>query len=191
MHIPPKDIRQYPFYLRWLYRRLEKQHGQFLLPWYQWGRMPSLQILFFLFWARLDSKKSTLDPALRALVQVRVAQLNWCAFCVDFNAVNLLNRTGSTQKADQLDKWRDTPGFSEEERLALEYTEEISRPGVKVEEELMDRLKGRFSDDQIVELTALITFQTMSAKFNAALNIPSQGMCRLPDKKQPRRPRGS
>ena len=181
MHIDPKPITKYPFYLRWLYRRLERKHGQFLLPWYQWGRLPVLQILFFLFWARLDSKKSRLDPALRALVQVRVAQLNWCAFCVDFNALNLLKRTNSLEKAVRLEKWRETDEFLPEERVALAYTELICREGVKIPEELMNRLKQTFCDDQIVELTALITFQTMSAKFNAALDIPSQGMCRLPE----------
>lgn len=180
MHIEPKPITEYPFYLRWIYRRLEKKHGQFLLPWYQWGRLPALQILFFLFWARLDSKRSRLDPALRALVQVRVAQLNWCAFCVDFNTLNLLKRTDSLDKAGRLERWKKEEGFTEQEKLALEYTEEVSKTGVKIDSGLMGRLKETFSADQIVELTALITFQTMSAKFNAALDIPSQGMCRLP-----------
>ena len=38
----------------------------------------------------LDRKKSNLGPALCALVQVRIAQLNWCEFCIDYNALNLL-----------------------------------------------------------------------------------------------------
>ena len=39
--------------------------------------------------------------------------------------------------------------------------------------------------DAIVELSALIAFQNMSSKFNAALAVPPQGFCRLPD--QPRK----
>lgn len=180
MHISPKKLSEYPFYLRWLYRHLEKKFGQFLLPWYYWGRMPSLQILFFLFWSHLDRKSSLLDPALRAIVQVRVAQLNGCAFCVDYNALNLLKRTNSMEKFEHLQEWRDHSIFAGTEKTALEYTEEIAKPEGKVSKELMDRLKTLLSDDQIVELTALISFQTMSAKFNAALDIPSQGMCRIP-----------
>jgi alkylhydroperoxidase family enzyme len=41
-------------------------------------------------------------------------------------------------------------------------------------------LRGHFSDDEIVELTALIAFQNLSSKFNAALGVPSQGFCSLP-----------
>jgi hypothetical protein len=32
----------------------------------------------------------------------------------------------------------------------------------------------------MVELTGLIAFQNMSAKFNAALDVPPQGFCQLP-----------
>ena len=40
---------------------------------------------------------------------------------------------------------------------------------------------GRFFDaDAIVELTALIALQNASSKFNAALAIPSQGLCAPP-----------
>ena len=38
----------------------------------------------------------------------------------------------------------------------------------------------------MVELTGLIAFQNMSAKFNAALDIAPQGFCQLPV--QPERP---
>lgn len=66
-----------------------------MIPGLFWGRIPKLQILFVLFWGHLDRKDSSLEPSLRALVQVRVAQINWCDFCIDYNALNLLERTNS------------------------------------------------------------------------------------------------
>ena len=39
------------------------------------------------------------------------------------------------------------------------------------------QMKQHFSDDAITEMTALIAFQNLSARFNAALDIPSQGLC--------------
>lgn len=179
MHILAKPISEYPWYLRLYFRYQEKKIGQILLPGLFWGRLPFLQILFILFWRYLDRKNSTLDFALRALVQIRVAQLNWCKFCIDINSLNLLNRTNSTAKADSLDEWKTNPLFSDIERAALEYVEVISGPQVKVSPELMAKLKKHFNDDQIVELTALISFQNMSAKFNAGLDIPSQGLCKI------------
>lgn len=44
---------------------------------------------------------------------------------------------------------------------------------------LFEGLRRHFSDDAIVELTALVAFQNMSSKFNAALGVPAQGLCAL------------
>jgi alkylhydroperoxidase family enzyme len=49
-----------------------------------------------------------------------------------------------------------------------------------VTDELIARLREFFDDDGIVELTGLIAFQNLSSKFNSALDVPSQGFCRLP-----------
>jgi hypothetical protein len=45
-------------------------------------------------------------------------------------------------------------------------------------------LRRHFDDDAIIELTAVIAFQNLSSKFNAALGVPPQGFCSvapLPD----------
>ena len=42
---------------------------------------------------------------------------------------------------------------------------------------LKAQMKQHFTDDAITEMTALIAFQNLSARFNAALDIPSQGLC--------------
>ena len=182
MHIKPKEIKAYPFYLRWFFKSQEKKLGQVLLPGLFWGRIPFLQVLFLFFWGHLDRKSSPLESGLRALVQVRVAQLNWCSFCIDINSLNLLNRTNSTQKADLLDEWETNEIFNAKERVTMRYVGLMTNKEVKIPKEVMDELKSHFTDDQIVELTALIAFQNMSAKFNAALDIPSQGLCKMPVK---------
>ena len=40
--------------------------------------------------------------------------------------------------------------------------------------------RDSFTDDAIVELSALVAFQNMSSKFNAALDVPAEGFCRVP-----------
>jgi alkylhydroperoxidase family enzyme len=47
---------------------------------------------------------------------------------------------------------------------------------------LFERIRTHFNDDAIVELTGLIAFQNMSSKFNSALDLPAQGLCKLPEK---------
>jgi alkylhydroperoxidase family enzyme len=64
--------------------------------------------------------------------------------------------------------------------VALEYADAITLSDLEVTDDVMARVKQQFDDDAIVELTALIAFQNMSSKFNAALDVPPQGFCRLP-----------
>ena len=111
---------------------------------------------------------------------VRVSQLNRCRFCVDLNSATLLRRGVDEAKLWALDDWRASNLFSARERLALDYAEAMTRSDLAVDEALAARVKEHFDDDALIELTALIAFQNLSSKFNAALGVPPQGFCRLP-----------
>jgi len=45
-----------------------------------------------------------------------------------------------------------------------------------VDDDLFRELRQSFSDDEIVELTAVIAWENSSSKFNRALRIESQGL---------------
>jgi alkylhydroperoxidase family enzyme len=92
-------------------------------------------------------------------------------------------RAGSMDKALAVAEWRQSALYSERERAALEYAEAVTRS--EVNDGMMARLREHFTEDAVVELTGLAAFQNMSAKFNAALGIPSQGFCAVPARKQP------
>ncbi len=49
-----------------------------------------------------------------------------------------------------------------------------------VDDEVVARLRAHLDEDAIVELTALIAFQNMSSRLNAALDVPPQGFCKVP-----------
>jgi alkylhydroperoxidase family enzyme len=66
--------------------------------------------------------------------------------------------------------------FDDDERLALEYADRITLSDQDVDDELFARLRARFDDDTIVELTETIAWENASSKFNRALRIPSQGL---------------
>ena len=78
--------------------------------------------------------------------------------------------------------WRDNEIFSAEERLALDYAERMTITGQRVDDTLFAGLKARFSEAQIVELTAAIALENFRSKFNPALGIESQGFCLLPER---------
>jgi AhpD family alkylhydroperoxidase len=129
-----------------------------------------------LLYGALDRKSSPLEPALRSLLTVRVSQINHCGFCVDINSATLLQRGISENKLWALEDWRTSNLFSERERVALEYAEAITRSDLAVTDDLMARLKRRFDDDAVVDLTALVAFQNMSSKFNACARRAAAGL---------------
>jgi len=78
--------------------------------------------------------------------------------------------------------WRESSLFSEEERLVLDYAERMTITGERVDEALFARLKARFSEAQIVELTAAVALENFRSKFNPPLGIGAQGFCLLPER---------
>lgn len=66
--------------------------------------------------------------------------------------------------------------FSERDRAALVYAEAVARSNT-VPESVFESIKRHFTDDEIVELTAVITWEICAAKFNRALEIEGQGIC--------------
>jgi AhpD family alkylhydroperoxidase len=170
-----------PWYLRPLFWLQKRRWGQVLVPALIWARVPSFYLALAGFYAAIERKGSPLEPSLRSLVQSRVSQLDECAFCIDLNSMLAAERAGSLEKALAVADWRQNALYTPRERLALEYAEAVTAS--RVSDELADRLKAEFGENTMVELTGLIAFQNMSAKFNAALDIPAQGFCRVPEGK--------
>ncbi len=178
--VAAKPLSGYPWFIRLFFWKQQRTYGRILDPGLLWGRSPWVFAAVALLYGALDRRSSPLSPALRSLVTVRVSQINHCAFCVDINSATLAKRGVSMDKIKVLASWRESPLFSPEERLALEYAEAMTMTGAGVSDDLRQRLKNQWTDDSIVELTGLIAFQNLSSKFNAALDVPSQGFCMIP-----------
>jgi AhpD family alkylhydroperoxidase len=178
MRIAPASTR--PWYLRPFFWNQRRKYGKVLDAALLWARSPRLFLAVATLYGAVDRKSSPIPPALRSLLTVRVSQINHCGFCVDLNSATVLKRGIGEDKLWALPEWRASNLFDELERIALEYAEAITRADLEVTDDLMARLKRQFDDDAIVELTALIAFQNLSSKFNAALDVPPQGFCRPP-----------
>lgn len=133
-----------------------------------------------LLYGALNRRGSPLDPALRSLVTVRISQINHCAFCVDVNAATLEKRGVGEDKILALQHWRESDLFTPAERAALDYAEAVTDTRGEVTAAIRTALQERFDEDARAELTGLIAFQNMSSKFNAALDVPPQGFCHVP-----------
>ena len=179
MRVSAKTLGEYPWYLRPFFWNQKRKYGQALLPSLLWARAPPLFVAVALLYGAFERKRARVDPVLRALVTARVAQINWCRFCMDINAFLLTRRTGSLEKAEALAGWRGSDLFSAKEKVVLEYVEAVTCTERQVDDDLMERLRRFFDEDAIVELTGLVAFQNLSSKFNSALDVPAQGFCSL------------
>ena len=180
MRVEPKPIRRYPWYVRPFFWNQRRKYGAVFDPALLWGRSPKVFTAVALLYGALDRLSSPIEPSLRSLLTVRVSQLNHCRFCIDINAATLLRRGAPLAKLEALEVWRASKLFTARERSALAYAEAMTEQASSVDDALVAQLRPHFDDDAIIEPTALIAFQNMSSKFNAALDIPPQGFCRTP-----------
>ena len=128
----------------------------------------------------------TVDGRLKNLVELKGAQMIGCEFCVDLGSQICRNSGLSDDELLALPRYRQSDLFSEREKLALDYTVGVMRTPVDVGDELFARLKEHFSDEQLVEITALLTVVNLD-RFNAAFGIGSAGfsegmVCVPPDR---------
>ncbi|KFC09433.1 putative carboxymuconolactone decarboxylase [Trabulsiella guamensis ATCC 49490] len=175
-------LQQLPVSLKPIAAMQQKHYGAVLNPTRWWGRMPRLFWLVALFVGFLERRRSPLVPELRALLMTRISQVCHCDFCIDANSLRLAERSGAMDKVLAVANWRDSALFTQQERVALAYADAVTATPPQVDEALKAELSAYFSAEAISEMTALIAFQNLSARFNAALAIPSQGLCQRPGK---------
>ena len=82
----------------------------------------------------------------------------------------------SDEKLHALNAWESSDRFDERERLALTYADAMAFTDRDVDDELFDRLRSEFSEEEIIELTAKIAWENASSRFNRAMRVPAQGL---------------
>ena len=123
-----------------------------------------------------------LSARLSDLVNLKVASLIGCRLCVELNSAWSRAHGVSTEELAALADPGRAAEFSERERAALVYAETLATADT-VPESVFEAVQRHFSEDEIVELTATITWEICAAKFNRALEIEGQGIgavCPLP-----------
>ncbi|OUR95785.1 carboxymuconolactone decarboxylase [Halobacteriovorax marinus] len=102
--------------------------------------------------------KKTLDHKLIELVKIRVSQINGCAYCIDMHTKDARAFSEDEQRIFALSAWREAPFYTDQERAALEWAEVNTLIStLKVTDDLFDRMKTFFTDEQLVDLTMVVT----------------------------------
>ena len=75
---------------------------------------------------RKTAQEAGLDRTLVELINIRVSQINECAYCLHVHVRDALLRGETAQRLAVLPAWRDTSLFSAKERAALTLAESLT-----------------------------------------------------------------
>ncbi|HVN17708.1 MAG TPA: hypothetical protein VMU05_03020 [Dongiaceae bacterium] len=91
----------------------------------------------------------------------------------------------TSEQIANLNRYRTDFNFSELERLVLEYADAMTRIPVEVPDALFARLRERFPEPALVELTSAIAWENYRARYDHALGIEAENftegaVCAMP-----------
>ena len=86
-----------------------------------------------------------------------------------------------------LSQFESSTNFSEDERLVLRLAVALTRTPSDVTDDLFRLLRARFSERELVELTAAISWENYRARFNRTFAVESDDfsngkVCALPER---------
>jgi AhpD family alkylhydroperoxidase len=161
------------------------QSGNGIEPMEIWAHQPKMMFGMGRFNQAVRKGKSV-DERLKNLIELKGAQMIGCEFCVDLGSQICRNSGFSEEELLALPRYHQSELFTDREKLALDYAAAVMRTPVDVTDELFARMKEHFSNEQLVEITALLTLVNID-RFNAAFAIGSAGfsegmVCVPPDR---------
>src|SRR5688500_4747651 len=88
-----------------------------------------------------------IDEKIRGLIDIRVSQINGCAFCLDMHTKQAKIHGETELRLYHVAIWRESPLFDAREKAALAWAEVLTRlPTEGVEDEAYEQARAHFSE---------------------------------------------
>jgi len=100
--------------------------------------------------------KSILPAAEREMARMRIAQLNSCNACSTFRAPSVLEAGVSEDLYEHVADAASYGGYTDRQRLAVEYAERFATDHSSIDDDMMGRLRAVFSDSEVLDLTMCV-----------------------------------
>ena len=102
-------------------------------------------------------EKTSISPTLRHLIDIRVSQLNGCAFCVDMHVKEATIAGERPLRLHHIAIWRESPLFSDAERAALGWAETLTLMATEhPSREDFDKAAAVLGEQSVADLTFAI-----------------------------------
>ena len=149
---------------------------------------PNTKVLMgYAMFESLLERAHQMDESLKHLAVMKTAAMVGCEWCIDFGSMLHHEHGLPEQQLKDLPNFRESDAFTDDQKLVLEYAETLASTPAGFVDEIMPRLRERFSEAQIVELTANIAIESFRARFNHAFGVAPQGFakgnaCAIPER---------
>lgn len=124
-------------------------------------------------------ERSNLPAAEREPVRMRIAQLNACSACATFRAPSVVEAGTTEAIYEHVEQWQTWPGYTDRQRLAIEYAERFAGDHRSIDDELFGRLRAHFADDEILDLTLCCAVFLGLGRTLEVLGITDEDTCNL------------
>lgn len=102
-------------------------------------------------------EKTSIDPLMKCLIDIRASQINGCAFCLDMHTKQAKIKGERELRIYHVAIWRESPLFSAKEKAALALTEALTQIDSEgVDDELYQHVLEHFTEGEISEVTFAI-----------------------------------
>ena len=105
-----------------------------------------------------DLAQTSIAPSLRALVELRVSQINRCAYCIQLHLAEARHLGEAQTRIEQLPEWRNGTLFTPREQAALAWAEALTHTTTIHEDATeYEQLTALFSEQEIVALGLVVS----------------------------------
>ena len=113
---------------------------------------PNMWKKFFEF--SMAVKTGSITQSILDLLNIRVSQINGCAFCLDIHVKEATLHNERELRLHHVAIWRESNLFDARERAALEWTEALTQlPPHGVPDAIYDSVRARFDEKEMAALS--------------------------------------
>jgi AhpD family alkylhydroperoxidase len=160
----------------------KRQYGKVITPLKViYSRKPKL-LRFAMKIDTFERQQTSLAPDLRLFIKIAAATQNGCTFCQDIGLAQAVKGKIGTEKFVALVNGKDSVVFNEQERAVLNFIRQYATEK-RVSDENFAALQKHFDDTNIVEILALNAFEQFFNAMAIPLEIHSDGLQKLAEKK--------
>lgn len=159
---------------RMAFRTTKKRYGRVMDPVAITAHNPRVLAAYGM-WEMGIEKANSVDQRLKDLAVMKASSVINCAWCLDFGSKEVSERGLSDDELRAIATHRESPLFSELDKLVLDYAEGLTRTPVEVSDELFAALREHLDEAQMVELTTYVALENHRSRFNIAFGLGSQG----------------